>query len=525
MCDKHGIQIEYTAPNTPQQNGIVERKFVTICNRSCAAMFTAKFGDEVQGLLWAESANTHTRLTNVVANSKDVKCPDWLWYGKQPTIYKHLVQFGQIGFATIQARQNKLEPKALKCVMIGYSADHSGDTYCMYNPETKKVLQSQDIKWADWHGISKLTDGMSGVFNSDGFGIEEIFVDNDELPNPNADTDNTILTAGRNKIQASPSKPVNIKSLEVSVMHPTWSSTNATLVEDEEEIPAAPKLEVHFIYSSSLASDPGEPKGYVAAMKGNEREQWIPAMKSEIENFYKRNVWTKFPKSELKGHRPLGTRWVFKKQHEQDHSTRYEGQIVLKGYIQIPGVDFTDSFAPVATDASIRILFSLVLYYHKWVCEVIDVEASFLEADLDEIIYIEWPDGVVEFGFELERDTHQTCILLNKAMYGIVQATRQWFKKLIQCLTTIGMTKSQIDPCIFYLKHDGKTILLVGAYVDDCAVAGKPSDVNWLKAEVKNFFTIKELGTLKKYLGVWYNGEMMEADNSYNPTWKIFLEA
>ena len=75
------------------------------------------------------------------------------------------------------------------------------------------------------------------------------------------------------------------------------------------------------------------------------------------------------------------------------------------------------------------------------------------------------------------------------------------------------------------MKHDGKTILLVGAYVDDCAVAGKPSDVNWLKAEVKNFFTIKELGTLKKYLGVWYNGEMMEADNSYNPTWKIFLEA
>ena len=147
------------------------------------------------------------------------------------------MQFGQIGFVTIQARQNKLEPKALTCVMIGYSADHSGNMYCMYNPETKKVLQSQDIKWADWHGISKLTDGMSGVFNSDGFGIEEIFVDNYELPNPNADTDNTILTAGRNKIQASPSKPVNIKSLEVSVLSPTWSSTNATLVEDEEEIP------------------------------------------------------------------------------------------------------------------------------------------------------------------------------------------------------------------------------------------------------------------------------------------------
>ena len=96
-------------------------------------------------------------------------------------------------------------------------------------------------------------------------------------------------------------------------MPTSWSTTNATLVEDEEEIPAAPRLEVHYIYSSSLASDPGEPKGYAAAMKGNQREMWIPAMKIEITNFYKRNEWTKFPKSKLKGRKPLGTTWVFKK--------------------------------------------------------------------------------------------------------------------------------------------------------------------------------------------------------------------
>ena len=53
VCNKYGIQIEYTAPNTPQQNGIVEQKFVTIRDRSCASMYTAKFGDEAQGLLWA----------------------------------------------------------------------------------------------------------------------------------------------------------------------------------------------------------------------------------------------------------------------------------------------------------------------------------------------------------------------------------------------------------------------------------------------------------------------------------------
>jgi hypothetical protein len=78
VCTKHDIQIEYTAPNTPQQNGVVERKFVTIRDRSCAAMINAKLNDEFQGLLWAECANTMTRVTNVVSNSRNIMCPDWL---------------------------------------------------------------------------------------------------------------------------------------------------------------------------------------------------------------------------------------------------------------------------------------------------------------------------------------------------------------------------------------------------------------------------------------------------------------
>ena len=97
VCNKHGIQIEFTALYMPQQNGMVERKFVTIRNRSMVAMFKAKFSNESQGLLWAKSADTHTRLMNFVCNSRDIKCPDWKFYGTQPSIYKNLVQFGHMG--------------------------------------------------------------------------------------------------------------------------------------------------------------------------------------------------------------------------------------------------------------------------------------------------------------------------------------------------------------------------------------------------------------------------------------------
>jgi len=111
-------------------------------------------------------------------------------------------------------------------------------------------------------------------------------------------------------------------------------------------------------------------------------------------------VWTKFPRKELNGRKPLRNRWVFKKKKEQDKTTRYKGRIVVKGYVQIPGVDFTESFAPVATDTSIRTVFAITLYNKRWVCELVDVEAAFLEADLDEDIYMEWPEGINEFEFE-----------------------------------------------------------------------------------------------------------------------------
>ena len=162
MCDRLNITIEFTAPHTPQQNGMVERKFVTIRDRSVAAMLKAKFSDESQGLLWAESINTHTRLTNSVCNTNDMEnSPDWIFYGKCPEIYDNLVEFGRIGWVKIPGKILKLEAKATKCIMIGYSDNHAGDTYRMYQPDTKKLINTRNIKWGEWHGKSNITTDMT----------------------------------------------------------------------------------------------------------------------------------------------------------------------------------------------------------------------------------------------------------------------------------------------------------------------------------------------------------------------------
>ena len=177
----------------------------------------------------------------------------------------------------------------------------------------------------------------------------------------------------------------------------------------------------------------------------------------------------------------LGSRWVFKKKSEQDLSIRFKGRIVVKGYVQIPGVDFTESFAPVESDTTTGTVFAITLYNHskdvntnskdvnaQWLCDIVDVEAAFFEGDMDKAIYIGWPEGIEELGYEAKADTENYCILLKKAMYGIVQGALQFFKKLVEILKLVGLTQCQVDPCIFYLKRNGKLVLLIASHVDDC---------------------------------------------------------
>jgi hypothetical protein len=188
--------------------------------------------------------------------------------------------------------------------------------------------------------------------------------------------------------------------------------------------------------------------------------------------------------------------------------------------MQIPGVDYTEHYSPVANDTTIRVLIALTLYnaHLDWTCEVFDVEAAFLEADLAHIQYIEWPEGIVELGFLSEEETKTTCIRLNKSMYGTVDAPIQWMKTLSKYLMqSMGLLRSKIDPCLFIKKHNGqwngKTELLVTTFVDDLAVSGTTNSIKWFAEQMQKRFKIKKLGRLKKHLGVWYEWSRDENNN------------
>ena len=128
--------------------------------------------------------------------------------------------------------------------------------------------------------------------------------------------------------------------------------------------------------------------------------------------------------------------------------------------MQIPGVDYTESFAPVASDTGIRVVIGIFLYYlHmfptvEWVLETFDVEVAFLNALLSNPVYIEWPKGLKELGLLSKEECDNTCAELTRAMYGNIDSPLQWMKTITNKLKgeDMNLKQSATDPCIFY-KH------------------------------------------------------------------------
>jgi Reverse transcriptase (RNA-dependent DNA polymerase) len=122
-----------------------------------------------------------------------------------------------------------------------------------------------------------------------------------------------------------------------------------------------------------------------------------------------------------------------------------------------------------------------------------DVEAACLNADLDMKCFIEWPEGMQEFGFITGSEKQQYCIELMKAMYGNIDSPLRWMKTFTGYLkSSLKLQQSKTDPCILY-KHDkkGKLVLVIAVYVDDTLCSWTEDT---LYKKIKERFNIEELG-------------------------------
>jgi hypothetical protein len=222
--------------------------------------------------------------------------------------------------------------------------------------------------------------------------------------------------------------------------------------------------------------------------------KWKSAMVEEMEALQKNSTWDLVELPE--GKKAIGCKWVFTVKHKADGSVEsYKARLVAKGYTQTYGIDYHETFAPVAKINTIRVLLSLAANL-DWPLQQFDVKNSFLHGELEEEVYMDLPPG-----FTTVFDVGKVC-KLNKSLYGLKQSPRAWFGKFSQSMKNYGFKQSQADHTLFLKCDRGKLTALI-LYVDDMIVTGNDEEgIRRLRDYLAKEFEMKDLGALRYFLSI-----------------------
>ncbi|GKB55785.1 retrotransposon protein, putative, ty1-copia subclass [Tanacetum coccineum] len=242
--------------------------------------------------------------------------------------------------------------------------------------------------------------------------------------------------------------------------------------------------------------DLGEPANYKAALLDPESITWHELL-SNCRNaiIMKDNeVWdlVDLPPNG----KTVGSKWLFKKKTDMDGAVHtYKARLVAKGFTQTYGVDYEETFSPVADIRAIRILIAIAAYYDYEIWQM-DVKTAFLNGHLSEEVYMEQPEGFVN-----PKYPNRVC-KLKRSIYGLKQASRQWNKRFDDEIKKFGFTQNRDEPCV-YLKASGSNVTFLILYVDDILIMG--NNIPMLQ-DVKSYlgrcFAMKDLGEAAYILGI-----------------------
>ena len=214
-------------------------------------------------------------------------------------------------------------------------------------------------------------------------------------------------------------------------------------------------------------------------------------------------------RSELAGHEANGTfsgdevpekinvitaKWVFTwKTDAEGLITKAKARLVARGFGQRFGVDYFETFAPTPSVSSIKVAIAIAVQ-NGWPLYHLDVQQAFVRAPLDTDVYMKLPAGCGKRTGDV--------VKLNKALYGVKQAGRQWSSHLCKILVRyLDMEQCKADPCVFRRIVDGVVVLILVVHVDDILVGGKKDACDELHSILNQKFPTTNLGEVHWYMG------------------------
>ncbi|KAG5527251.1 hypothetical protein RHGRI_028223 [Rhododendron griersonianum] len=463
FCEMHGIIHQKTAPYSPQQNGLAERK-----NRTLTEMANCMIVHANAPLyLWGEALYTACYLHNRIISRKTNLCPYELWKGRKPNL-SYLKVWGCLAYYRVpDPKRTKLGPRAMKSIFVGY-AEHS-KAYRLLDLESNTIVESRNVKFFE-HKFR--ADSKSVVTENSGSSL------NQEVEPQNGVKRHVLNEEPRRSTRQRKEKGLDPDHIS--------SQSIIFLVEGDREgvtnkIPMVLQIEA-------------DPKTFTEAISSRDAAFWKEAINDEMDSLLSNGTWKLVDLPP--GSKSIGCKWVFRRKYNTDNSVHtFKARLVAKGFRQKEGIDYFDTYAPVARITSIRILMALASIYHLQIHQM-DVKTAFLNGDIDEEVYMDQPEG-----FVLPGNERKVC-KLTKSLYGLKQAPKQWHQKFDSCILAFGFTHNSADKCI-YSKFTKNYGVIVCLYVDDMLIIGTNMvGILETKKYLASSFKMKDLGEVDTILGI-----------------------
>ncbi|KAA0034863.1 gag/pol protein [Cucumis melo var. makuwa] len=357
------IVSQLSAPGTPQQNGVLERRNRTLLDMVWSMMSYAHLPNSFRG--YAVQATVY--ILNCVPSKSISEIPLKLWIGHKGSL-RHFRIWGCQAHV-LETNPKKLEPRSKLCLFVGYPKG-TRDGY-FYGLKDNKVFVSTNATFLEEDHIREYKPRSKIVLN--------------ELSNESTELSTRVVE--------EPSTLARVVHVSSSIRIRQPKSLG-----EPRRSGRVTNLPIHYMSLTetlTVISDGniGDPLTFKKAMEDVDKDEWIKAMNLELESMYFNLVWDLVDQPD--GVKPIGCKWIYKRKRGADGKVQtFKARLVAKGYTQVEGVDYEKIFSSVAMLKSIRILLSIAAYFDYEIWQMY-VKTTILNDNLEETIYMQQPEGFI----------------------------------------------------------------------------------------------------------------------------------